>query len=358
MKPIPLLILAFASALTAQSDNSRAVAEPSPSMPGGEIACNDGGRILLVDVNTGNERVLVPDNDFARPLHWLGDGSRLLYWNHDGGAWDIWCVDPVTGETNNLTRTARDNRSAADRPSSRGGSGHVAFHRGGDGVWLMNRDGTGQSRIHELGHRDLAPAWSPCGTRLAFSAFVSAGASAERRVRIESHLVEFEAATSMAVARTRPIGAGEVMFLLSANEVVLAAGFDGRSELVVHDLVSGSRRALTHSVATDSRAVLSPDGRRIVWIEGGEPRDRLRCMARDGSDVRMLAEVDGWFAPPTWSPDARFVAFEHGASRADRAVWIVGVTGDAAPRRLTASGRTFPVWRPRAATAGQSPTGR
>ena len=70
--------------------------QDAPVGPTGQIAYNRGGQIMLIDAATRKETVLVADNTYDRPLYWMPGGERLIYWNHDGGAWDLWAIDPDT----------------------------------------------------------------------------------------------------------------------------------------------------------------------------------------------------------------------------------------------------------------------
>ena len=248
------------------------------------IAFNRGGTILLLDVATGRETVLVADNSYARPLHWLSSGERLVYWNHDGGAWDLWSVEPESGERRNLTRSASDARSAASSPDGR----TVAFQRGGQGVWLMDADGGNERRVHERGHRDAPPAWSPSGRLLAFTDLESGPGDASALV---VHVVEFEddRVAGNRVAGARRIGGGEAQFFLDDRTLVVSTAHGGQRELVAVDLASGERSPLTASAARDDNAVLSPDRRRFAWVESGEEASRLMVMGADGSNARALA---------------------------------------------------------------------
>jgi len=69
---------------------------------------------------------------------------------------------------------ADDNRDcyAGNRFSVRTHQGRIAFNSNRDGNWeiyVMNGDGTGQTRLTNNPAEDFSPAWSPDGLRIAFS---------------------------------------------------------------------------------------------------------------------------------------------------------------------------------------------
>ncbi|MCA8964940.1 MAG: PD40 domain-containing protein [Planctomycetes bacterium] len=310
-------------------------APPSQPAATGELAFARGGAILLLDVATGEETVLVDDNQYDRPLSWMPDGKRLLFWNHAGGAWDLWSVEVATKARTNLTKSARDNRSPA--PSPEGTS--IAFHRGGDGVWLMKADGSGQHQLDPRGHRDAAPCWSTDGRRLAFTSLQPVG---ESHVRFAMHLLTLEDGAATA---HRDLGDGEACAFLDEHRLLAIGAHEGAYELLVVDTRDGSRKALTHSAASDRNAVLSPDRSRIVWVVPGEAANRVMSMNVDGGEVRDLAPMQSAFAPPAVSPDGRFVVFESGPDRRSLQLQLVPIGGGEV-RQLTERGGQLAVWRP------------
>ena len=73
--------------------------------------------------------------------------------------------------------------------------------------------------------------------------------------------------------------------------------------------------------------------------------DRLMHMKADGSGARELAKINNWYAPPSFSPDGKWVTFESGEKRNEQRVWVVSTTaGEARP--IVDEPGSFPVWRP------------
>ena len=190
----------------------QAAAAPRPT---GTIACNRGGQILLLDAATGEQTVLVAKNRYDRPLAWTSGGYRLLYWNHDGGAWDIWAIDPGSKEAANLTRSNNDSRSAVSAPDGRA----IAFQRGGQGVWIMDPDGGNCRQVHQRGYRDAAPAWSPSGQQLAFTDLDGS--------ELVTHVIALDGSEPMA---SHCLGRGAVAFFVDEQQLVVSAQHDGAPE--------------------------------------------------------------------------------------------------------------------------------
>jgi len=95
-----------------------------------------------------------------------------------------------------------------------------------------------------------------------------------------------------------------------------------------------------------------PDGRQLAWttaVQDGDWRIALMILSLDSQEARILHPHQntgrgGWFPPPAWSPDGRWLAFVAEDVDPDRrGVWVV--TPDGIQEHLLGSGFE-PVWSP------------
>lgn len=167
-------------------------------------------------------------------------------------------------------------------------NGRIAFVSVRDGnaeIYTANPDGTNQTRLTDTpAVQELTPAWSPDGTRLAFT-----GATASR-------------------------AAGGTSVNVTADIYVINA--DG-----------GGLRRLTNNSAYNSAPVWSPDGARIAFTRstinpqifiGGSPgiadllsaSSDIHVIGADGSNETNLTRTPLSFEFfPAWSPDGRRIAY-------------------------------------------------
>ncbi len=140
-------------------------------------------------------------------------------------------------------------------------------------IYVMDDDGKNQRNLTNHPDRDLVPAWSPDGTRIAFMS------NRDGHVRKDGVRTTFE------------------IYVMDAN--------------------GGNQQNLTNHPAGDSSPSWSPDGKRIVFSSDrdrlldihGFPTSEIYVMDADGENPQNLTNnrADDW--SPSWSPDGKRIVF-------------------------------------------------
>ena len=167
---------------------------------------------------------------------------------------------------------------------------------GGFSIWVMRRDGTGVRRL-TAGPADAHPAWSPDGRTVAF-------------VRAATRSLELVGADGTGLRR---IG-GERAFDVSAAPTwapdgrrLVIPGADGALYRVAADGRSLRRLTPRRPTMIAWRPAWSPRGGQIAFLDlaGGA----LEVVEAATARVHVLARRTDALSTPAWSPDGRFLAF-------------------------------------------------
>jgi hypothetical protein len=144
--------------------------DPAWSADGLDLAYVKAGAGILISTvdSTGTITGTITTGAAATARHptWSPDGLKLAYTN--GG--DIWTINAdTTGGATNLTQSAVGNDT--DPAWSPGGSSiaYASDETGSSEIYVMNVDGSGQTRLTVNSVPDLQPDWSPDGGKLVFA---------------------------------------------------------------------------------------------------------------------------------------------------------------------------------------------
>lgn len=237
----------------------------------------------------------------------------------------------------------------------------VAFLRGTD-IWVMNADGSGQTRRTETSEAESDPAWAPDSRTLGFTyqttstsppaiRVLTATGGGPRRANAQharfapvGQFLVFEDLRRPAIARMRRNGSGyRALFrATTANPVWSPAG-----KRVAYERIVGGRTYVSVMNADGSKRRRLAAGADPVWSARG-----LIAFVRDGDlfviqpngrGLRRLTSGAS-VASPTWSRDGRRLAFLQGPGVAKQ-VHVVNADGSGLARVTTeSSGAGPPAW--------------
>lgn len=214
-------------------------------------------------------------------------------------------------------------------------------HLGNQEIYVMNPDGSDQQRLTNNAALDDLPAWSPDGTRIAFTS---------RRKGSSDIFVMNGDGTEV----TRVTRFTELAFHPSWSPDGKQIAFQSfvRPDVYIINVDGTGLTNLTNHPALDGMPDWSPDGRRIAFVSNRDGPGDIYLMKPDGTDIVRLtfnaeSRMDGrWFANPDWSPDGRKIAFVSDRD-GDQEIYVINADGTNLLRLTANPGEDgTPSWSP------------
>jgi Tol biopolymer transport system component len=266
-----------------------------------------------------------------------------------------------------------------------GTNGKVVFASTRDGnneIYVMNADGSGVTRLTNSPADDILPAWSPDGTRIAWSSNRLGGSNYEIFVMDANgsgvtNLTNFAGSDrfptwspdgrKIAYMSMRNGGGNFEIYTMNAdgtNPVRLTTTLgiedccpdwspdgqhisfeskrDGQFEIYVMNADGTNQRNITNSTEYDGTPGYSPDGSKLVFRRG----NNVRIMNPDGSGLVTITQGAPLNRTPAYSPDGRKIIFSSNRTGSDQ-IWVMNVDGSGQTQLTSSAGGNFnPDWQP------------
>jgi TolB protein len=211
---------------------------------------------------------------------------------------------------------------------------------GGD-IYVMNADGSGQTNLTNNPAEEWWPAWSPDGTRIAFTS--NRDGNFDIYVMNADGSGQTNLTNNPAASDTHPTWSPDGTRIAFASEPI--AG-EHSSEIAIMNADGSGVTRLT-SAEPDTPGLVSgspdwsPDGTRIVFTRAGPIDSSLLIINSDGTGLQVLDEPF-YTGVPAWSPDSSRIAFY-----SNDQVFVMHADGSN-PINLTAAEghNTYPDWSP------------
>jgi Tol biopolymer transport system component len=182
--------------------------------------------------------------------------AQIAFTSHRDGNYEIYVMDADGSGQTRLTNNPADDDFAAWSPDR----SQIAFQSNRDGdyeIFVMDADGGGQTQLTSDPAADLHPAWSPDGSKIAFT-----------------------------------------------------SNRDGDYEIFVMNADGTGQTQITSNAASDAAPAWSPNGNKIAFMSDRDGNFEIYVMNAKGSGQTSLTNSAAAELEPTWSPDGSQMAFE------------------------------------------------
>jgi Tol biopolymer transport system component len=224
----------------------------------------------------------------------------------------------------------------------------IAFHAVRDGdaeIYLMNDDGTNITQLTDNNVHDSHPAWSPDGTKIAFSRDIVGG---------KPDIFVMDTDGTNQINLTNAPGADMYpAFSPDGTKIAFVSERNGNFEIYVMNADGSNPQNLTNTPGYDEHhPAFSPDGTKIVFTRGriGDMNSvEIYIMNSDGSNVRKLTDnnsFDGRMSSQAWSPDGEKIVFTSERD-GNSEIYVMDADGSNQTRlTYTSDGESYPSFSP------------
>ncbi len=247
-------------------------------------------------------------------------------------------------------------------PGKNGKIAFVSTRDGNEEIYVMDADGTNQTRLTTEPERDVHPMFSSDGKRLTFTSRRPGGVIDETIYVMDPVDVDPEDGSGDHLTKLNPGSSPNFMSAFSpdGSQMAFVRQEGGDNEIWVMDPDGTNPVQLTDNTVHDARPVFSPDGEKIVYTRRDpNTTDRslrlldVYVMNADGTEQTRLTNAPANDTNPRFSPDGQTIAFDSdrvaGSTRLGNPdIYVMNADGTEQIRLMSNSDATeeFPAYSP------------
>jgi Tol biopolymer transport system component len=182
-------------------------------------------------------------------------------------------------------------------------NGKIAFASNSDGnfeIYVMNSDGSGQTRLTSNNARDKHPRWSPDGTKIAFSS--------DRDGNYEIYVMNADGSGQTRLTNNNTEDA-RPSWSPDGSKIAFNSMRDGNNEVYIMNADGSGQTRLTNNNSGNHRPSWSPDGSKIIFESNRDGNAEIYVMKPDGSGQTRIINNNAKDEHPFWSPDGTKITF-------------------------------------------------
>lgn len=224
----------------------------------------------------------------------------------------------------------------------------IAFQSDRDGnfeIYVMNADGSNQTRLTFNSLGDEHPVWSPDGTKIAFQSERDDPGNCDAGLCVYHTDIYVMNADGTGTVRltNHPAKDGSPSWLPDGTKIAFQSDRDGNFEIYVMNADGSGQTQLTNNNTQHHFSpVFSPDGTKIVFDNGNQ----VFVMNADGTGQSQLTS-SGLNIAAAFSPDGKKITFHSGRDGGRFEIYAMNADGSNQTRLSNNTVDDFePVWQP------------
>jgi len=238
------------------------------------------------------------------PVTGINEGKiAFTSYRNGGNNAEIYVINADGTDETRLT----NNPSIDYQPTWSPDGSKIAFSSNRDGnteIYVMNADGTGQTRLTYDSSHDYYPAWSPDGSKIVFSHFVN-------DYSYEIYVMNADG-TGQTRLTNNPSIDYQPTWSPDGSKIAFSSNRDGDTEIYVMNADGTGQTRLTDTVSENHGGecpTWSPNGSKIAFSSYFDGMSEIYVMNADGTGQTRLTNNPSSDYQPTWSPDGSKIAF-------------------------------------------------
>ncbi len=232
---------------------------------------------------------------------WSPDGTRIAFASNVNNNFEIYVLNPSTGESDVLTTNSWDDLYPAWSPDGK----KIAFTTNRDSNWdiyVMDANGKNLKRLTNDPVYEGNPVWSPDGTRIAYVE----GLDAKRDIKV----MDADGSNSQVLTTLATSADFSPVWSPSGDQIAFVSNRSGNPDIFVvdatcigatGDVCDQQAVNLTASnQGVDQDPAWSPDGQQLVFVSDSASVSDIYTIDANGSNITRITSSDGEKRFPSW----------------------------------------------------------